>query len=324
MNHQANPPCDMPEPFAPSAYRWDDLHLFLTLLRSTSLKQAARRLQLNASTVGRRLERFEEVVGHPLFLRTAEGIVATEVAHRLWRLAEPIEMAHAAFDQTLQSLEVQVAGEVAVTGPPAVLDLLIAPALPQLQQLHPQLHVELIGTNDYVDLGRGEADIALRVKRPEEPELTAWKIGRFESAVVGSAARYASQPCQSLDDLEFIQTGSKLRQTPDASWIERNAKKVVLRTSSIGAQLEAARRGVGVALVAAPFVHMYPELCEIQLCAPAPEPLPANEVFLVCPTQLRQVPRIDATWRFLRELTTSFPRTATQRAEASADEANDD
>jgi len=287
-------------------HRWDDLKTFLATWRAGSLLGAGKALGVNASTIGRRLHALEEAVGVQLFERTKEGVLPTVHAERLLAWVEAVEQAHQGFVNAVGGLEREPVGTVRVTGPPGLVDHFLAPAMGALRHRHPGLQVVLDASVGYADLSRGEADIALRASRPTRGDLVTRRIGPFGSAVIGASSVYAGgPPVAELGALPWLQWGADLAHIPDALWIAEHvpAEAIVLRTSSISAQLEAARAGVGVMLGAAAYATL-DGVCELSLTGEAEALVaarPGQSVWLVGHQALRRVPRVAVVWDFLAE-----------------------
>ena len=280
-------------------YRWDDIRVFLAVWRSGSLLGAGKALGVNGSTVGRRLDAFEESLGAQLFERTTEGVVATLAAERLHPWAEAVEQAHVGFTQALSGLETEPVGVVRLTGPPGLIDHFIAPIVSELRDSFPGLAVVLDSSVGYADLTRGEADIALRATRPERGDLIVRKLGPFRSRVIAARGRFAGVP---FDALPWIQWGDDLLHLPDARWIATHVPDdaIVLRTSSFAAQIEATRRGRVVMLAAEPVAEL-DGLWALPSTGPADDDLPVQPLYLVGHQALRRVPRVAVMWDFLVE-----------------------
>lgn len=287
-------------------YRWDDLRTFLELWRAGSLLAAAERLTVNPSTVGRRIDALEEALGVQLFERTPEGVIATLAAEQLVPFAEAVERSHQEFSHALRGLEQEPAGTVRVTGPPGLVDHFLAPAVGELRATFPRLIVSLDASVGYADLSRGEADIALRARRPERGDLVSARLGPFAPAVIGSRSRYAdARPVRELGELPWAQWGDELLHIPDARWVAAHVPEeaVVLRTSSFASQIEAARAGVAVTLAAAPFGTLA-DLCVVPLAGAARKAvaaIPPQSIYLVGHQALRRVPRVAVVWEFLKD-----------------------
>ena len=289
-----------------SGLRWDDLQVLLALSRAGTLSGAAVRLQVNTSTVARRLDAMEEGLGLHLFDRTPSGIAATEMAEALLPVAEAMERAAADGLRLIAGRETLPEGVVRVTAPPGLANWLIAPALEALHQRYPGLVIELDASVGYANLTRREADIALRGVRPLSGDLVAVRLAEAESIIAAAPSLVARVGrLRSLHALPWINWGRDLAHLPDARWINDHvrADRIVLRTSSMDAQLHAARAGLGALLVPMPFVRcadLAPVVCARPLARSLPE-LPRGALWMVGHRALRNVPRIEAVWDFLVE-----------------------
>ena len=146
---------------------WDQVRLFLALMRARTLSGAAKRVQRDASNVSRRLARLEEEMGVPLFDRTRDGLVPTSAAENLLAHAEEAELGIARFAAASAQVETRIEGAVRITAPPGVADTFVAPLLPELHARHPRLTIELDASVGYSDLTRREAEKGLaRAARP--------------------------------------------------------------------------------------------------------------------------------------------------------------
>lgn len=291
--------------------RWDDLELLLALVREGTLSGAATRLGVNTSTIARRLDAMEANLAVHLFDRTPAGIVATELALRLMPIAESMEQVVADAVRLLAGRETEAAGVVRLTAPPGLASWFVAPLLPELRARHPKLTIELDASVGYADLTRREADLALRASRPTSGDLVAVRLAEASSVIAASPARTrALGKLTELDAIEWITWGRDLADIPDAKWIAAHvdAARVVLRTSSMDAQLHAAHRGLGAVLMPRPFLD-WTELCEIPLersLAKRMPPLPVGTLWLVGHRALRDVPRVRAVWEFIVERAAAF------------------
>jgi DNA-binding transcriptional LysR family regulator len=283
-------------------FRWDDLRVFLALFRARTLSGAAERLGVNASTVGRRIDALEQALGARLFDRTPDGAMPTAAGEDLIHVAEQVETATTAVSGAVDGFETTVEGLVRITAPPGAADHFVAPSVRGLLKRYPRLRIELDSSVGYADLTRREADIALRVSRPASGDLIARKLGEFEYAILASPA-LARQigALQDPGDASWITWGHDLAHIPSGRWAERAvpADRVVLRTSSINAQLAALKARVGVALFPISYAATHrlaivPIRCELP-------PFPSDELWLVGHRALRAVPRIAAVWNHVLE-----------------------
>ncbi len=208
-------------------------------------------------------------------------------------------------------LEIGVEGTVRVTAPPGMVELLLAPSMIELRKKHPALIVELDASQQVLDLSRREADIALRVVRPRGADLVMTKLATtryvpmasrpYAKAIGRLGAGPRASPCPA-----FIAWSDAYAHIPPATWLTKHVdpKAVVLKTSSLGAQLAAAASGLGVALlpVGIPATYGLTHVPFHRNMAAAEADLPSEDVWLVGHRALRDVPRVAAVWAFLLEL----------------------
>jgi DNA-binding transcriptional LysR family regulator len=300
-------PAAKTQPPFESHFRWDDLRFILALAREKSLKGAARALGVNATTVGRRLESFEESVDAHLFDRTPDGVLPTAALELLLPQALEVELAAAEFARALAGLEREPEGLVRITAPPGIAQLFLAPALAEFHERFPRIRIELDASIGYADLTRREADIALRAVRPESGDLVAVKLGTAGSTMLASP-KYAAELGKLADPARarFIDYGRELSGLRSSQWIATNVgpSAVVFRSNDMRSQLEAAQRGLGV-VINSLIVAEPARLVEVELAPKVRRSLdaiPQDALWLVGHRALRQVPRIAAVWDFLVEL----------------------
>jgi DNA-binding transcriptional LysR family regulator len=286
-------------------FDWDQVRLFLSIARERSLAGAAARLALDVSTVSRRLDRLEEIIGAPLFDRTRDGTTPTALAEQLVDHAEEMELSASRFASAGTLVETQVEGTVRLTVLPGIADFFIAPMLARLHELHPRLAVELDASVPYADLTRREADLAIRSTRPASGDLTALKLLEVASLPMASPV-YARElgKLKRLEDARWIAWGADLAHLPDAVWLRTHGPSVapVLRTSHFASQLAAARAGLGAVVASRPFAS--PELVALphaKALDAAWAALPVGALWLVGHRALRNVPRVAAVWDFIVE-----------------------
>lgn len=284
--------------------RWDDLKVMLALFRAGSLKQAAHQLDVNISTVSRRLAALEARVGAHLFDRTPEGTRPTAAAEQLVPFAEHMEQAAHGFARELSGFEVEPEGTVRITAPPGIVDAFLASDLVDLFRLHPRLRIQLVSSIGYADLTRREADLALRIRRPAAGDLISTRLAAYPYSIIASPAHAATVGrLRKTEDTRWVTWGEDLVHQPDARWIDEHVPHecVVLETSSMNAQLSAVRAGLGAMLAPVPYADL-PGLTAMN-CTPrirrSLAALPQGTLWLVGHRALREVPRIAAVWEWI-------------------------
>lgn len=280
--------------------RWDDLRLFLTVLREGSFTGASRALRIEQSTVSRRVAALEETLEGVLFERTPSGLRSTELAERLRPHAERVETAVRGFAEEALRRERDVRGRVrlACTESMAV-HVLLPHVLGDIRALHPKLDVDLVTGDVAVDLADREADLALRFFRPTAGDLVAKRIGSLSMGVLAHRDYAERRETHAAEALDWISLELPGTSTPHDAFLAKHVHAAPrMRTNSYLTQVEAVRAGLGVALLVRALMHVDPALVEFDLRLP---PSRALELWLVAPRALRDVPRVAALWEFLEE-----------------------
>jgi DNA-binding transcriptional LysR family regulator len=222
---------------------WSDLRHVLAAARAGTLAAAARRLGVNQTTVSRRIAAAETALGVRLFDRvdgmlrpTCEGEAAIARAAQIEREVE-------ALGRGIGGADAEPAGVVRLTTVPILANRLLVPALPDLFAEHPLLQIELIAESRNLHLTRREADIALRLARPEAGTALARRIGQLDYAVYAPVRGAAA-------DLPWITYEDGLGHLPQARWIAAQAPaSAPLRVNDAEAILHAVRAGLGKSLL---------------------------------------------------------------------------
>lgn len=285
---------------------WDDVRLFLAAFRDKTLGAAARRLRLDTSTLSRRLSAFESDLGVRLFDRSREGLVATRAGQQLLPAAEAMEAAHARLTRDASDVESTAEGIVRLSVAPTFAEQFVVPLLPKLNAAFPRICIELDVSTRPLDLSRYEADLALRAVPPVGATLLITKLGNSRwraCASPGLVKKLGS--LRTWKDARWIAWDRDMAGYPAAQWLQKHVgdASVVFRTSAFSAQLIAAQTGLGVVLV--PDIHakaakLVPVRFGKALKA-STEEWPGDDLWLVTPKALREVPRVAAVWGFLRE-----------------------
>lgn len=160
---------------------WDDLRFFLAVARSSKLSLAARTLGLDATTVGRRIDRLGRDLGTTLFERGPAGQVLTERGSQLLVHAEAIE--HVAFEARSQVAGERslLSGTVRISVAEGFGTWIIARHLAAFHQANSQIVVELIASSGFLNPSKREADIAVMLARPTSGplRLTTYNVGIY-------------------------------------------------------------------------------------------------------------------------------------------------
>lgn len=146
---------------------WDDLRYVLAAGREGSLAGAARRLGVNPSTVYRLIGVCEARLGTRIFDRVDGRLQPTSAGTAVLSRAARIEDEVRSIADDPDEADRTIAGTVRITSVPSLVNRLLIPALPRLLHEHPRLQIELVAEARNLDLNRRDADMALRLGRPE-------------------------------------------------------------------------------------------------------------------------------------------------------------
>jgi DNA-binding transcriptional LysR family regulator len=272
---------------------WEGVKLFLAVAETGSVTAAARRLRLGQPTVSRRLAELERLVGETLFRRSVSGAALTAAGERL--LAPARHMAEWAGEvgRTAESAGAAPQGLVRVTAPPFVAFDFLAPFAGWLARVHPGLRLEVLAGVHYLDLARGEADLALRARAPKQPELTAVHTLEIENAVhvaPSLAKRLPRRP--KLTELPWITWAPPYEELPPNPQLAELAPGHVPAFTSdhILVHLAAAEAGVG-AMVLPRIRHRFSRRALVPLAVDL-GPYARGVMHLVAARSALEIPRV--------------------------------
>jgi len=233
---------------------WDDARIFLAIARHGTLSGAAIALDMGIATVSRRLDRLEAALAVPLFSRHQSGYRLTDDGQALLERAEALEHAGHVFAESAQN-QGRVAGTVRLATAENLANPLIVPSLGQLFSRHPDLNVEIVSGVQTVNLHRRDADLAVRMVKPDAGNVTIKRLGTLGFGLYGSrvyvAARRTGINAAFFDEDAFIGWTESHGHLPAAKWITRTlrGRPCKIQTNTLSAQLSATVSGLGLAVL---------------------------------------------------------------------------
>ncbi|WP_099116265.1 LysR family transcriptional regulator [Xenorhabdus ishibashii] len=233
---------------------WDDIRIFLAVARTSTISKAAELLGIGVATVSRKIERLENTFGMPLFLRHQTGYQLTEYGAELLEKAKAMEIAANSF-LFETDLRATIAGNVRLATLETLSNHLIMSNLPALQKNYPNLTLEITTDNYPVNLHRRDADLALRIIRPEKGHVNVRQLGTLGFGLYGSKTYLATCPPGifrgEYNDANFIGWASEYSQLPSVNWLRQalQGRSLSVATTSICSQIAAANAGLGLAVL---------------------------------------------------------------------------
>ncbi|GAB1438476.1 LysR family transcriptional regulator [Providencia sp.] len=234
---------------------WDDARVFLAIAREGTLSAASKALKFGIATTSRRLERLEAALNIRLFTRDQLGYKLTDEGNALISQAEALEQAGYAFGHAARKKSESVMGHVCLATAQGLADHLIIPALPSLTGANPNLTIEIVTGVSTVNLHRRDADIALRMVRPERGNVRIRKLGTLGFGLYASKGYLLRRPnpdrLSSLEQDDFIGWSETQQHLQSAQWLERTlrGRPCRLTTSTMSAQFSAVQAGIGMAVL---------------------------------------------------------------------------
>jgi len=248
-------------------YDWNDLRYFLAVAEEGSTIAASRRLGTNQTTVARRLTALEDALETQLFERRRSGFTLTAAGRTLYPHARTVRDNARALEAEARSENRQVHGRVRLTALEILTETVLPPMLQELKRHAPDLSVEVDSRTKHLDLGTGEADVALRVvTKPEGDAHVVRRIGAASWSVYCSRD-YADRngiPTD-IDELaahQFVGGGGPYYAPIIDEWLERHGNKVQpsITYDSPNGLLAAVRAGLGLTVLPCYVVDDDPQL----------------------------------------------------------------
>ena len=277
---------------------WNDLKLVLAITRAESLTGGAAAMGINHSTAFRRLNALEDRIGSRLFERLPGGVYrVTAEGERVATAAERVETEAAALDRDITGRDMRLTGALRVTASETLAYSVLTAELAKFRLAHPGIVVELVVDNRVLSLSRREADIALRVTRPKEPDLFGRKLADIAWTIYAAptllAAHGAIGATDELAGRDFIGWGAEVSGIAAADWLGEHLepKAIVYRANSLINQFTAAKAGIGFVVLPCYLGDREPGLVRA-LAEPVAEL--GRELWIVTHNDLRETARVRA------------------------------
>jgi DNA-binding transcriptional LysR family regulator len=280
---------------------WDDLRVFLAVVRHRTHAAAARALGVDATTVGRRMHALESRLGARLVARTPGGFALTDAGAELAPHAEAVEAQVIAAERALSGTDARLEGPLRVTAGDGVSAFVLAPRLVAFRREHPGIRVEIRADNRMLDLSRREADLAIRLGRPREPALVARRLGTMRFALFAGEAYLdrAGRPrsVRELATHDWIGFDASLDRTAVSRWMRRHVppSRWVVRSNATSVLVAACVAGHGLLLVPPSFTRGQQGLARLLPRAA----LPSAEIWAVTHPDLYPSARIKTALAWL-------------------------
>jgi len=273
---------------------WDDLRILVVLARESTLAAASRRLGVDQTTVARRLRALEESLGAVLFERSDGRWRLTPFGGRALERAERIEEAVAGIMRSAEVEAEAVSGVVRLTSVAPINSEYLVQRLPDLYAHHPDLVIDLVDSDANLSIARHEADVAIRVSRPESGDFVIRKIAVIGFGVYESARRGVVTAAT-----DWVAYNEDLAHLPEMRWLETHIEggRIRFRDSGIHTLSGAIASGIGRGILPFFVGDSHPEL---RRCAPN-QSLLARDLWLLIHRDARDSARVSVVVDWLVE-----------------------
>jgi len=285
---------------------WDKLRVFHAVAEAGSFTHAGESLNLRQSAVSRQISALEESLSVPLFHRHARGLILTEQGDLLYRTAREVFAKLAMTEAMLSESKDRPKGPLKVTTTVAFGSGWLIPRIREFLELYPEIQLSIVVDDSELDLSMREADVAIRMSAPRQPDLVQRHLLTIRYHIYGSPAYIkkngSPQKPEDLDRHRIIIYGTDARPpTRNTNWlIEAGARpgmerKPILAVNNVPAIFRAVSSGLGIAALpdymatdAGDLVRLLPDLAG-----------PEVEAYFVYPEELRTSKRIAVFRDFL-------------------------
>lgn len=286
---------------------WDKLRVFHAVADAGSFTHAGDTLNLSQSAVSRQVSALEQSLGTPLFHRHARGLILTEQGETLYETAHNVFAQLAKVQTQLAENKERPQGALKVSSTVAFGSVFLASRMKEFVNRYPDIDVSLVLADTEVDLSMREADVAIRMTPPTQPDLVQRHLMKLRYRVY-AAPEYLQQhgmpkSPKDLDKHQIVVYGDDARPpAANLNWLLDEGAKggrrdPILRVNSIYGILRAVQSGLGVGALPEYMGRELGSLVEVLPELRGPE----LDMFFVYPEELRDSARIVAFRDFILE-----------------------
>lgn len=282
---------------------WDDLRVALAVFRGGSLSAAARALEVNQTTVSRRLQGLEQALGGRLFDRREGVHTPTALGTEVLAHGERVEAEMTALMAEVGAAGSTLSGAVRITAVGSILSIVLAPGLGRFTADHPDIHIQMIGADANLSFTRRETDLALRMGRPRAGAMLARKLTDVDYGVYGARAVFPNGADVGENPAaRWVGFDDSLADIAEHRWLmrhlgtQRARERIVMKTNSFQTLVAAIGAGVGRGIVPCFVGDHDPQLVRLGERAPVLK----RELWLLTHQELVSWPRIQAVSEWIR------------------------
>jgi DNA-binding transcriptional LysR family regulator len=235
---------------------WDKLRVFHAVAEAGSFTHAGDTLNLSQSAVSRQISALEEALSVPLFHRHARGLILTEQGEALNRTVREVFAKLAMTEALLTESRDKAAGRLKVTTTVGFGSSWLAPRLQPFLEAHPEVTVSLLLDDGDLDLAMREADVAIRMHPPKQPDLIQRHLMEIEWVVCAAPSYIAKHgtpgSVEDLDNHKLVMFGDYHPPVADINWLAEagrrpgSPRKAVLEVNNLSSMAMTIKSGLGI------------------------------------------------------------------------------
>ncbi len=284
---------------------WDKLRVFHAVAEAGSFTHAGDTLNLSQSAVSRQISALEEALQVPLFHRHARGLILTEQGEALNRTVREVFAKLAMTEALLTESKEKPAGRLKVTTTVGFGASWLAPRLQGFLEAYPDISMSLLLDDNDLDLAMREADVAIRMHPPKQPDLVQRHLLAIQWIVCASPEYLKKhgvpQRPEDLDAHKLILFGDYHPPVQDINWLADagrrpgNPRRALLEVNSTQAMVLSIRSGLGIGALPD---YLIAENQDLVVLLPELK-APKVDVYFVYPEELRNSKRVAVFRDFL-------------------------
>jgi DNA-binding transcriptional LysR family regulator len=284
-----------------SKLAWDDFRLIKAIADAGGLTGAAAALNVNHSTVFRRLGQIEEQLGHALFERRKTGYVATSAGEEMTTLASRIDDDVTAFGRRLAGRDLAPSGDLRVTTTDTLYLHVLLPIFAAFRAAHPLIRLDVVMASQTLNLSRRDADVAIRASDSPGETLVGRRLANLNWAVYARADAPATEAeahePKLLFKRDWVALGDPLGYVKAARYVRDHvpAERIALRSSAVLGLTEAVEHGIGIGPLPCFIADQRPGLVRLL----PPDPDFSTGLWILTHPDIRHAPRVRAFMDFV-------------------------
>jgi DNA-binding transcriptional LysR family regulator len=288
-----------------SNFDWDNFRIFLAAARTQSGLEASHLLKMSQSTISRRIRKLEDDVGSKLFDRSAQGMRLTAAGHQLLEHVEKLESTFSVMEsQVSPGNRMELSGEIRIGATEAFGTFFLMPHLSNFCQRHHGIAMDVLPLPRSLNISKREVDTSVALDRPKANSFVTRKLGEYRLLPYATPEYLERHPritrVEDFQEHRWIDFVDDLLFSPQQFHLHKwsASLKRCLRSTSVVAQAQAVKAGLGIAVIPCFLANVTDNLVPI-----LPEHVDiTRSLWLVAPPERRELARIRALWDYVRDI----------------------